>query len=75
MDAGVISIETARSDMEPSEAFAAFDDPNAIGPGVSHSQSPRVPVAADMAGLLRRAAAHPGERLWLNPDCGCRTRG
>ena len=76
MDADVISIETARSDMELLEAFAAFDYPNGIGPGVWDIHSPRVPAAEEMAGLLRRAAARiPRERLWLNPDCGCKTRG
>jgi 5-methyltetrahydropteroyltriglutamate--homocysteine methyltransferase len=76
MDADVISIETARSDMELLEAFAAFDYPNAIGPGVWDIHSPRVPSAAEMAALLRRAALRiPRERLWLNPDCGCKTRG
>ena len=75
MDADVISIETARSDMELLEAFAAFDYPNAIGPGVWDIHSPRIPSAEEMAGLLRRAAARvPHERLWLNPDCGCKTR-
>ena len=75
MDADVISIETARSNMELLEAFAAFDYPNAIGPGVWDIHSPRIPSAEEMAGLLRRAAARvPHERLWLNPDCGCKTR-
>ncbi|WP_149540842.1 5-methyltetrahydropteroyltriglutamate--homocysteine S-methyltransferase [Siccirubricoccus phaeus] len=76
MDADVISIETARSDMELLRAFAEFDYPNAIGPGVWDIHSPRVPGAEEMAGLLRRAAARvPVERLWVNPDCGCKTRG
>jgi len=76
MDADVISIETARSDMELLEAFAAFDYPNGIGPGVWDIHSPRVPAAEDMARLMRRAAERiPRGRLWLNPDCGCKTRG
>ncbi|MBX9699124.1 MAG: 5-methyltetrahydropteroyltriglutamate--homocysteine S-methyltransferase, partial [Acetobacteraceae bacterium] len=76
MDADVISIETARSDMELLEAFAAFDYPNGIGPGVWDIHAPRVPSAEEMAELLRRAALRiPRERLWLNPDCGCKTRG
>jgi 5-methyltetrahydropteroyltriglutamate--homocysteine methyltransferase len=76
MDADVISIETARSDMELLEAFAAFDYPNEIGPGVWDIHSPRVPDAEEMAALLRRAEQRiPRERLWLNPDCGCKTRG
>ncbi len=76
MDADVISIETARSDMELLEAFAVFDYPNEIGPGVWDIHSPRVPDAEEMATLLRRATNRiPRRRLWLNPDCGCKTRG
>lgn len=76
MDADVISIETARSNMELLEAFSAFDYPNEIGPGLWDIHSPRVPSTDEMAGLLRRAARRvPRQRLWLNPDCGCKTRG
>ncbi len=76
MDADVISIETARSDMDLLEAFAAFDYPNAIGPGVWDIHSPRVPAPEEMARLAQRAAQRiPRGRLWLNPDCGCKTRG
>jgi 5-methyltetrahydropteroyltriglutamate--homocysteine methyltransferase len=76
MDADVISIETARSDMELLEAFAVFDYPNEIGPGVWDIHSPRVPDAGEMARLAQRAAQRiPRRRLWLNPDCGCKTRG
>ncbi len=76
MDADVISIETARSDMELLEAFSDFDYPNGIGPGVWDIHSPRVPAAAEMARLAQRAAQRiPRARLWLNPDCGCKTRG
>ncbi|MCS6932470.1 MAG: 5-methyltetrahydropteroyltriglutamate--homocysteine S-methyltransferase [Acetobacteraceae bacterium] len=76
MDADVISIETARSDMELLQAFLDFDYPNEIGPGVWDIHSPRVPSAEEMAGLLRRATSRiPAERLWVNPDCGCKTRG
>ncbi|MBC9207606.1 5-methyltetrahydropteroyltriglutamate--homocysteine S-methyltransferase [Roseomonas aerophila] len=76
MDADAISIETARSRMELLEAFESFDYPNAIGPGVWDIHSPRVPDSAEMTALLRRAAARiPAERLWVNPDCGCKTRG
>ncbi|MCX8134278.1 MAG: 5-methyltetrahydropteroyltriglutamate--homocysteine S-methyltransferase [Roseococcus sp.] len=76
MDADVISIETARSDMELLEAFAGFAYPNAIGPGVWDIHSPRVPSAEEMAGLLRLASGRvPPSRLWVNPDCGCKTRG
>jgi 5-methyltetrahydropteroyltriglutamate--homocysteine methyltransferase len=75
MDADVISIETARSDMELLEAFAVFDYPNEIGPGVWDIHSPRVPSAEEIAQLARRAAQRvPRRRLWLNPDCGCKTR-
>jgi len=76
MDADVISIETARSRMELLEAFAAFAYPNEIGPGVWDIHSPRVPSAEEMTALLRRAMERlPAERLWLNPDCGLKTRG
>jgi len=76
MDADVVSIETARSRMELLEAFAASAYPNEIGPGVWDIHSPRVPDADEMAELLRRALARlPAERLWLNPDCGLKTRG
>jgi len=76
MDADAISIETARSDMELLEAFAAFEYPNEIGPGVWDIHSPRVPSAEEMAALARRASERiPSRRLWLNPDCGCKTRG
>ncbi len=75
MDADVISIETARSDMELLEAFAVFDYPNGIGPGVWDIHSPRVPSAEEMVRLATRAAQRiPRRRLWLNPDCGCKTR-
>jgi 5-methyltetrahydropteroyltriglutamate--homocysteine methyltransferase len=76
MDADVISIETARSDMELLQAFLDFDYPNEIGPGVWDIHSPRVPSAKEMAGLLRRATNRvPVKRLWVNPDCGLKTRG
>lgn len=76
MDADVITIETSRSDMELLEAFEAFDYPNDIGPGVYDIHSPRVPDTSEMANLLRKAAKRiPAERLWVNPDCGLKTRG
>ncbi|MFC7476071.1 5-methyltetrahydropteroyltriglutamate--homocysteine S-methyltransferase [Dankookia sp. GCM10030260] len=76
MDADVISIETTRSRMELLAAFEGFAYPNGIGPGVWDIHSPRVPPAKEMAGLFRRAMRHlPADRLWLNPDCGCKTRG
>jgi len=76
MDADVITIETSRSDMELLNAFEAFAYPNDIGPGVYDIHSPRVPEASEMANLLRKAAKRiPAERLWVNPDCGLKTRG
>lgn len=76
MDADVITIETSRSDMELLGAFEAFAYPNDIGPGVYDIHSPRVPDASEMAHLLRKAAQRiPAERLWVNPDCGLKTRG
>ncbi|UEH10647.1 5-methyltetrahydropteroyltriglutamate--homocysteine S-methyltransferase [Pseudomonas sp. HN8-3] len=76
MDADVITIETSRSDMELLDAFEAFDYPNDIGPGVYDIHSPRVPDVSQMANLLRKAAKRiPAERLWVNPDCGLKTRG
>lgn len=75
MDADVITIETSRSDMQLLEAFEAFDYPNDIGPGVYDIHSPRVPGTEEMVGLLRKAAQRvPAERLWVNPDCGLKTR-
>ena len=75
MDADVITIETSRSDMELLEAFKAFDYPNDIGPGVYDIHSPRVPATHEMLELLRKAARRvPAERLWVNPDCGLKTR-
>jgi 5-methyltetrahydropteroyltriglutamate--homocysteine methyltransferase len=75
LDADVITIETSRSNMELLDAFGAFDYPNDIGPGVYDIHSPRVPSSEDMVRLLRRAAqVIPAERLWVNPDCGLKTR-
>jgi 5-methyltetrahydropteroyltriglutamate--homocysteine methyltransferase len=76
MDADVISIETSRSRMELLDAFASFRYPNEIGPGVYDIHSPRVPTVAEMASLLRKAGSViPAEQLWVNPDCGLKTRG
>jgi len=76
MDADVITIETSRSQMELLEAFRAFDYPNDIGPGVYDIHSPRVPDVGEMVALLEKAAERiPAERLWVNPDCGLKTRG
>jgi len=75
MDADVITIETSRSQMELLDAFRAFDYPNDIGPGVYDIHSPRVPDTAEMVQLLEKAAeCIPAERLWVNPDCGLKTR-
>lgn len=75
MDADVITIETSRSRMELLEAFRAFDYPNDIGPGVYDIHSPRVPATEEMVRLLECAAERiPAERLWVNPDCGLKTR-
>ncbi|HCG0952309.1 5-methyltetrahydropteroyltriglutamate--homocysteine S-methyltransferase [Pseudomonas aeruginosa] len=75
MDADVITIETSRSDMELLEAFEQFDYPNEIGPGVYDIHSPRVPSREEIVALLRKAARRiPAERLWVNPDCGLKTR-
>lgn len=76
LDADVITIETSRSDMELLEAFEKFEYPNEIGPGVYDIHSPNVPTVEWMEALLRKAAQRiPGERLWVNPDCGLKTRG
>ena len=75
MDADVITIETSRSQMELLEAFRAFDYPNDIGPGVYDIHSPRVPDTAEMVQLLEQASERiPAQRLWVNPDCGLKTR-
>ncbi|MGL4996259.1 MAG: 5-methyltetrahydropteroyltriglutamate--homocysteine S-methyltransferase, partial [Deefgea sp.] len=75
MDADVITIETSRSDMELLEAFGAFKYPNEIGPGVYDIHSPRVPPVNEMLRLIAKALeVVPAERLWINPDCGLKTR-
>lgn len=75
MDADVISIECSRSRMELLEAFKAFAYPNEIGPGVYDIHSPRIPTTEEMMDLLEKALALiPKERLWVNPDCGLKTR-
>ena len=76
LDADVISMEASRSNMELLDAFAAFRYPNEVGPGVWDIHSPRVPDAPEMETLLRTAAAVlPIDNLWVNPDCGLKTRG
>ncbi|TDF65497.1 5-methyltetrahydropteroyltriglutamate--homocysteine S-methyltransferase [Cupriavidus sp. L7L] len=76
LDADVITIETSRSAMELLEGFGDFDYPNEIGPGVYDIHSPRVPSVQAMERLLDRACeVVPPQRLWVNPDCGLKTRG
>ena len=75
MDADVITIESSRSDMELLEAFDQFKYPNAIGPGVYDIHSPNIPTTQHMVELMKKAAEQiPAERLWVNPDCGLKTR-
>jgi 5-methyltetrahydropteroyltriglutamate--homocysteine methyltransferase len=75
MDADVISIETSRSQMELLEAFADYRYPNEIGPGVYDIHSPRVPTLEEMQELLRKARrVLAREQIWVNPDCGLKTR-
>jgi 5-methyltetrahydropteroyltriglutamate--homocysteine methyltransferase len=75
MDADVISIEASRSKMELLQAFDDFDYPNNIGPGVYDIHSPRVPSVEEMETLLRKALdVLDPEQLWVNPDCGLKTR-
>ncbi len=75
LDADVITIETSRSKMELLKAFVNFSYPNEIGPGVYDIHSPRVPTVNEMTNLLRKAAqVIPVENLWVNPDCGLKTR-
>jgi 5-methyltetrahydropteroyltriglutamate--homocysteine methyltransferase len=76
MDADVISIETSRSAMELLQAFTEFKYPNQIGPGVYDIHSPRVPREEEMTRLLRKALdVLKPEQIWINPDCGLKTRG
>jgi 5-methyltetrahydropteroyltriglutamate--homocysteine methyltransferase len=76
LDADAISIEASRSDMELLDAFSRFKYPNEIGPGVYDIHSPRVPEVEEIMGRLQKALAYlPVELLWVNPDCGLKTRG
>ncbi len=76
MDADVISIETSRSQMELLDAFVEYKYPNEIGPGVYDIHSPRVPDKAEMVALLEKARKVLDVRqIWVNPDCGLKTRG
>jgi 5-methyltetrahydropteroyltriglutamate--homocysteine methyltransferase len=75
MDADVITIETSRSDMELLDAFDDFNYPNQIGPGVYDIHSPNIPSQQHIVNLMKKAAERiPAERLWVNPDCGLKTR-
>ncbi|SEB90117.1 5-methyltetrahydropteroyltriglutamate--homocysteine S-methyltransferase [Streptomyces sp. KS_5] len=76
LDADVISLEAARSHMQVARELAAHGYPREAGPGVYDIHSPRVPSAREAAELLRTGLkAIPAERLWVNPDCGLKTRG
>jgi len=75
MDADVITIETSRSHMALLDVFEAFDYPNEIGPGVYDIHSPNIPTVAEMVALMQQAAQRiPLRQLWVNPDCGLKTR-
>jgi 5-methyltetrahydropteroyltriglutamate--homocysteine methyltransferase len=75
MDADVISIETSRSQMELLNAFVNFKYPNEIGPGVYDIHSPRVPSVQEIEALLQKALdVLKPEQIWVNPDCGLKTR-
>jgi len=76
LDADVISIEASRSGMELLQAFYQFKYPNAIGPGIYDIHSPRIPSVEEMSHLIRKALeVIPVDQLWINPDCGLKTRG
>jgi 5-methyltetrahydropteroyltriglutamate--homocysteine methyltransferase len=76
LDADVISIESSRSEMELLEAFQTFKYPSEVGPGVYDIHSPRVPSVAEMRSLLEKALqVLPRRQVWVNPDCGLKTRG
>jgi len=75
MDADVITIETSRSDMELLDVFDHFNYPNQIGPGVYDIHSPNIPTQEHIVQLMKKAAERiPAQRLWVNPDCGLKTR-
>ncbi|MCE5207808.1 MAG: 5-methyltetrahydropteroyltriglutamate--homocysteine S-methyltransferase [Chloroflexi bacterium] len=75
MDADVISIEASRSGMELLEIFRHFQYPNDVGPGVYDIHSPRIPSTLEIVDLIRKALqVIPAEQLWVNPDCGLKTR-
>ena len=75
MDADVITIETSRSDMELLDVFDEFKYPNEMGPGVYDIHTPNIPSVDSMVSLMQKATRRiPAERLWVNPDCGLKTR-
>jgi len=75
LDADVITIECSRSQMELLDVFGEYKYPNDIGPGVYDIHSPRVPSDTEMVGLLKKAmTVIPKENIWVNPDCGLKTR-
>ncbi|RDX36286.1 5-methyltetrahydropteroyltriglutamate--homocysteine S-methyltransferase [Kangiella sp. HD9-110m-PIT-SAG07] len=75
LDADVITIESSRSDMELLQTFNDFKYPNEIGPGVYDIHSPRIPTKEEVSELIELAANHvPVDQLWVNPDCGLKTR-
>ena len=75
MDADVITIECSRSQMELLDAFSAFKYPNEIGPGIYDIHSPRIPKREEMSVLIEKANQYIApEQLWINPDCGLKTR-
>lgn len=75
LDADVITIEASRSNMELLDAFIGFDYPNDIGPGVYDIHSPNIPTTEAIVLLLKRAGERINpEKLWVNPDCGLKTR-
>jgi len=75
MDADVISIETSRSQMELLQTFGNYQYPNEIGPGVYDIHSPRIPSTQEMLALLKKATkVLSAKQLWVNPDCGLKTR-
>jgi 5-methyltetrahydropteroyltriglutamate--homocysteine methyltransferase len=75
MDTDVITIETSRSQMELLDAFDNFNYPSEIGPGVYDIHSPNIPSTESIVSLMKLAAKKiPSDRLWVNPDCGLKTR-
>ena len=75
LGADVINIETSRSNMELLKAFEEFNYPNEIGPGVYDIHSPNIPSEQAIVDLMTKAAQRvPADRLWVNPDCGLKTR-